>query len=71
MSTVASLPPSVLPPNATPFERNLESAGWRLGDDGPAGIRSLWNPQSIPAALLPWLAWALGVEAWDAISQNP
>jgi phage tail P2-like protein len=61
-----SIRPSVLPPNATPFERNLESAGWRLGGDGPAGIRSLWNPQSIPAALLPWLAWALGVEAWDA-----
>jgi len=61
-----STAPSVLPPNATPFERNLESAGWRLGDDGPAGIRALWNPQSTPAALLPWLAWALGVEAWDA-----
>jgi phage tail P2-like protein len=60
-----STTPSVLPSNATPFERNMESAGWRLGADGPVGIRALWNPQAIPAALLPWLAWALGVDAWD------
>ena len=60
-----STTPLVLPPNATLFERNVESAGWRLGDDGPVGIRALWNPQTIPAELLPWLAWAMGVDAWD------
>jgi len=65
MSTTPMLLASVLPPNATLFERNVESAGWRLRNKGPAGIRALWNPQTIPAALLPWLAWALGVDAWD------
>ena len=65
MSTAPPLLPSVLPPNATLFERNMESAGWRLRNKGPAGIRALWNPQTIPAALLPWLAWGLGVDAWD------
>ena len=36
MSTTPSLLPSVLPPNASAFERNMESAGWRLRDDGPS-----------------------------------
>ncbi len=25
----------------------------------------LWNPATCPAALLPWLAWALSVDEWD------
>jgi phage tail P2-like protein len=65
MSATPSLLPSVLPPNATLLERNMESAGWRLRNEGPTGIRALWNPRTIPAALLPWLAWGLGVDAWD------
>jgi phage tail P2-like protein len=57
---------TLLPPNATPFERTIEAATWRLGDEGPNGIRALWNAETIPAQLLPWLAWALNVDAWDA-----
>lgn len=36
----------------------------RLGEvDTPA--RLMWNPLQIPAAYLPWLAWALSVDDWD------
>jgi phage tail P2-like protein len=61
-----ALLPTVLPRNATPLERMLETSTWRLFGEGPAGIRALWNPQTVPAAMLPWLAWALNVDAWDA-----
>src|ERR1035438_2565623 len=43
----------------------LETSTWRLYGKGPAGIRSLWNTKTVPAAMLPWLAWALNVDAWD------
>jgi len=29
-------------------------------------IRPLWRPETCPAAALPWLAWALSVDAWDS-----
>lgn len=32
--------------------------------DSPA--RDLWNPDACPSAFLPWLAWALSVDEWDA-----
>ncbi len=53
---------SLLPPNATPFERALEAA---LEQDVDIPIRKLWSSADCPAALLPYLAWALGVEEWD------
>lgn len=53
---------SLLPPNATPFERALEAA---LAQDVDIPIRKLWSSADCPAALLPYLAWALGVEEWD------
>lgn len=56
---------SLLPPNATAQERALEGATARIGDV-PAPLRDLWNPDTCPAALLPWLAWAFGVDEWDA-----
>ena len=54
---------SLLPPNATPFERALEAA---LAQDVDIPIRKLWSSADCPAALLPYLAWALGVEEWDS-----
>lgn len=54
---------NLLPPNATPQERALDSTVARLGDV-PAPLRSLWNADTCPADLLPWLAWALGVVNW-------
>jgi len=54
---------SLLPPNASPLERAFEGATARLGDV-PTPLRDLWNPDTCPADLLPWLAWALSIDAW-------
>ena len=56
---------SLLPSNATAQEKALEGATARLGAV-PVQIRSIWNPQSCPVQLLPWLAWALSVDTWDS-----
>jgi phage tail P2-like protein len=32
----------------------------------PVPVDTLWDPVRCPAALLPWLAWTLSVEDWDA-----
>ena len=55
----------LLPPNATPLERAVDGASARL-DELEVPVRHLWNPALCPLALLPWLAWALGVETWDS-----
>lgn len=55
---------SLLPPNANPHEHALDDACARLGAV-PVAIVKLWNAQTCPAALLPWLAWALSVDEWD------
>lgn len=54
---------SLLPPNATPLERSTAEATARISDV-PTPLRDLWNPDTCPAKLLPWLAWSLGVAAW-------
>ena len=61
-------PRSLLPPNATPLERALERAADREID---VPIRKLWSAADCPAALLPYLAWALGVEDWDSDWPEP
>ncbi|AIY42994.1 Phage tail fiber [Collimonas arenae] len=47
------------------MERALEQSTARLAAV-PLNLRPNWNPRTCPAHLLPWLAWALGVEEWDA-----
>ena len=32
----------------------------------PVPNRQLWNPWTCPVGILPWLAWALKVDEWDA-----
>ena len=54
--------PSLLPPNATDLERGMELASARAPE---IPIRKLWSSADCPLALLPYLAWALGVEEWD------
>lgn len=54
----------LLPPNSTPAERALALSAAHVSDV-PVPIRSLWNPETCPIALLPWLAWTLSVEAWN------
>lgn len=55
----------LLPPNSTPAERALAEAVSRLGDV-PVKIREVWDADSIPLPLLPWLAWAYSVDEWDS-----
>ena len=53
----------LLPPNTTSQERAAENATARLADV-PTPLRELWNPDTCPEELLPWLAWALGIDNW-------
>lgn len=59
--TVATL----LPPNASPFERSLEQGMAPYGDEREVFIDKLWRPFECPIKVLPFLAWALGVRRWD------
>lgn len=53
----------LLPPNATRQERAISLAADRAVD---VPVRKLWNPQTCPEGILPWLAWALSVDEWNA-----
>jgi phage tail P2-like protein len=53
----------LLPPNQTQTEAAVAlSMASKLNPDT---IRHLWNPQTCPVSLLPWLAWSLAVSEWD------
>ncbi len=54
----------LLPFNATAQELALEQATARIVDV-PLPVRDTANPDTCPAALLPWLAWAYSVDEWD------
>jgi phage tail P2-like protein len=57
--------PSLLPPNNSgAAELAIEQAtgGITLLPDA---IRPLWDPDTCPASLLPWLAWTLSVDKWE------
>lgn len=54
----------LLPPNATPAERALSEAMGRVGDV-PVIVKQVWNPDTCPADILPWLAWAFSVDTWS------
>ncbi len=56
---------TVLPPMASKLERQLEqviATTFVIDVD----IARLWNPETCDAALLPWLAWGLSIDLWDA-----
>ncbi|SDG19210.1 phage tail protein I [Sulfitobacter delicatus] len=55
----------LLPPSATTSERAIETviAERTIGIEAP--IATLWNVDTCPEALLPWMAWAFSVEVWD------
>src|SRR5690606_38881296 len=55
---------TLLPPSATDEERAIDLATSRLGDV-PVLVREAWNPETCPAELLPWLAWAFSVDEWQ------
>lgn len=56
---------TLLPRNATATELRLEQSTKRMGNL-PTPLRELWNPNTCPQNLLPWLAWAFQIDVWDA-----
>lgn len=56
---------SLLPPDATPLERALESAALRVTAIDVPG-HTLNDPVAIPAHVLPFLAWHLSVDRWES-----
>ncbi|MFO3672628.1 phage tail protein I [Pseudomonas protegens] len=55
---------SLLPINSTPLERALEEADTKAKDVALV-LRTIYNPATCPAHLLPQLAWAWSVDRWD------
>lgn len=55
---------SLMPPNATALERGLEQAVQTPAL--PVPLRDLWNPDTCPLDLLPWLAWSLAIPDWSS-----
>lgn len=55
----------LLPYNATDAERALANTIARISDV-PVLVREVWNPDTAPASVLPWLAWAFSVDDWDS-----
>ena len=57
--------PSLLPRNASDLERQAAQALTQI-QRVPVPLRQLWNPDTCPAELLPYLAWSLSVDRWDS-----
>lgn len=56
---------SVLPPASTLIERTADAVAEQRLANMPAIVTSLWNADTCPAALLPYLAIALSVDEWN------
>lgn len=55
----------LLPPNASELERLAAEALAQI-ERVPVPLRDLWNPDTCPADLLPYLAWAFSVDRWSS-----
>ena len=72
VTVTAREPRSLLPPNATALERAMERAvGFFSVRPIDLPIRKLWSAADCPVGLLPYLAWALGVEEWGSDWPEP
>jgi phage tail P2-like protein len=54
--------PSLLPLNSTRLESAIETA---TDDHPPVPLRAIYNPDTCPAPLLPFLAWECSVDRWS------
>lgn len=54
----------LLPSNASDQERAISEAIERAGAV-PVVVREVWNPDTCPSAILPWLAWAFSLDEWN------
>lgn len=55
----------LLPINATKQERAIALTTSRISDVG-VPVKDMWNPATCPVDVLPWLAWALSINAWNS-----
>jgi len=55
----------LLPPNASELERLAAEALAQI-ERVPVPLRQLWNPDTCPVELLPYLAWAFSVDRWSS-----
>jgi phage tail P2-like protein len=58
-------PATLLPPSSTPLERALDQTAAVRLSALPSVVASLWNADTCPAPLLPYLAWAMSVDEWN------
>ncbi len=56
---------TLLPASRTRTETAIDETTQRILDVPTPGA-DLWSPDTCPADLLPWLAWAFSVEVWNA-----
>jgi phage tail P2-like protein len=54
----------LLPVGSSPLEVAAARACADI-EKTPIPLRRLWNPDTCPVQLLPWLAWAFSVDRWD------
>lgn len=62
--------PSLLPSGSTQLQKAIEQVAADLLDL-PVPLRALWSPQHCPISHLPWLAWGLSIDIWDAAWSEP
>ena len=55
----------LLPPKASELEQLAAEALARL-EHVPVPLRQLWNPDTCPVEMLPYLAWAFSVDRWSS-----
>lgn len=58
-------PATLLPPSSTPLERAIDQTAAVRLSALPSVVASLWNADTCPAPLLPYLAWAMSVDEWN------
>ena len=58
-------PATLLPPSSTPLERAIDQTAAARLSALPSVVASLWNADTCPAPLLPYLAWAMSVDEWN------
>lgn len=56
---------SLLPPNSSQLERDLEATITESIWSIPIDLNKILRPYECPIELLPWLAWTLSVDQWD------
>lgn len=54
----------LMPPSASAFERRVTAVAADI-ERADAPIHTLWDAQRVPLQMLPWLAWAVGVDDWS------